>query len=145
MSDQELIEQLERLTTGLLWLSESDYPWQIVTWETQLDEEDSEEAIAKLDTQIRNQLIAINPDQEPTQIEDQELDDFLQGITTSKGWYGEEELAECQRYQDLVSFLNNSLSGVRVYRLGEVEVKIYVLGQTPSKNILGIETISVET
>ena len=140
-----MIGKLEELTNGLLWLSESDYPWRIVTWESQLDEENSEEAIAKLDAQIRNQLAEINPDQDPNQIESQELDDCFQEAITSKDWYAEEELAECQRYQDLVNFLENFLSGVRVYRLGEVEVKIYVLGQTPSNNILGIETISVET
>ncbi len=158
MSDQELIEELEQLTTGLLWLSESDYPWQIVSWENQPENqstagdssEDFREESAKLDAQIRTQLVAINPDivnpvQESTQIEGQELDEFFQEVVTSKDWYGEEELAECQRYQDLVGFLKNSLSEVKVYRLGEVELKVYILGQTPNGNILGIETISVET
>lgn len=158
MSYLELIKELEQLTVGLFWLSESDYPWKIVSWENQPEnqstagdsQEDSREESAKLDAQIRTQLAAINPDivnpvQESTQIEGQELDEFFQEVVTSKDWYGEEELAECQRYQTLVSFLKNSLSGARVYQLGEVEVKVYVLGQTPSKDILGIETISVET
>lgn len=153
MSEQELIEQLERLTTGLLWLSESDYPWQIVSWEdlpeNQAVEEDSEEAIAQqtaqIKAQIKNRLITINPEQNSTQIEERELEDFFQGVTTSEEWYREEELAECKRYQDLVNFLKNSLKVVKVYRLGKVEVKVYVMGQTPNGNILGIETISVET
>ncbi len=33
MNDQELINQLQKASFGLLWLSESDYPFNTVYWE----------------------------------------------------------------------------------------------------------------
>ena len=54
-------------------------------------------------------------------------------------------MAECKRYQALVNLLKTHLTDIKVYRVGEVEVNCYILGQTESGNIAGLSTISVET
>ena len=33
MKDSELIERLKQASQGLLWLSESDYPFEVIYWE----------------------------------------------------------------------------------------------------------------
>ncbi len=54
-------------------------------------------------------------------------------------------MAECKRYQRLVKLLQTHLTDLKVYRLGEVEIDVYVLGKTESGAIAGLATISVET
>ena len=127
MNDQKLINQLQQASEGLLWLSESDYPFTTVYWE-------------KVDD-IEAKLLEL-PE---TTIEVKELESFFKRVTEEKDWYEEEEMAECKRYQELVNLLKTHLSDIKVYRVGEIEINCYILGKTDSGAIAGLSTISVET
>ncbi|MGK7950260.1 MAG: nuclease A inhibitor family protein [Xenococcaceae cyanobacterium] len=78
-------------------------------------------------------------------MEVRELDRFFARVTEEKDWYEEEEIAECKRYRELVKLLKTHLTDIKVYRVGEVEVNCYVLGQTESGSIAGLSTMMVET
>ena len=131
MNDQELIGQFSQASKGLLWLSESDYPFEVIYWEN-LDD-------------INAKLLELTDSNPETTIEVRELDSFFNRVTEEKDWYEEEEIAECKRYQELVNLLKTHLSDIKVYRVGEVEVNCYILGKTDSGAIAGLSTISVET
>ena len=131
MNEQELVNQLSQTSKGLLWLSESDYPFETVCLE------DVDDINAKL-----LELTDSNPD---TTIEVRELDRFFNRVTEEKDWYEEEEMAECKRYQALVNLLKTHLTDIKVYRVGSCEVSCYILGKTDSGAIAGLSTISVET
>ena len=131
MNDPELINQLKQAATGLLWLSESDYPFEIVCLENVTD--------------IQSKLLKLTDSNPNTQVEVRELDRFFQEVTEAQDWYEEEEIAECQRYQELVSILKTHLTDIKVYCLGETEINVYILGRTVSGSVVGLSTISVET
>ena len=138
MNDQELIDRLSQASKDLLWQSESDYPLETVYWENVTD--------------LKSNLLQITDCAPETKIEVKELDSFFNRATEEEDWYNEEEIAECQRYRDLVKLLKTYLTDIKVYRVGEVEVNCYILGQTESKAmptasfaIAGLSTISVET
>jgi hypothetical protein len=131
LNDRELTERLQQASEGLLWLSESDYPWETI-WMENVDD-------------ITAKLLAITDSPPETNIEIQESDRFFSRVTEEKDWYDEEEMAQCRGYQNLVTLLKNHLKDLRVYRIGEIEVKCYVLGETPSGAMAGLFTISVET
>lgn len=130
MSLSYLVNNLRSLTTNLLWMSEADYPFSVIYWEN-------------VDN-IPEKLLQINSNRYTT-LEVRELDSFFSRATEEKDWYGEEEKAECKRYQDLVNLLKTNLSEVKVYRVGEVEINCYILGKTDSGTIAGLSTIIVET
>ncbi len=128
---KELINRLSKATEGLLWLSESDYPFESV-------------CIENVDN-IKSKLLELTNCNSKTNIEVQELDEFFSRVTEEKDWYNSEEMAECKRYQALVNLLKTYLSDLKVYRVGSCEVKVYILGKTESGKIVGLSTISVET
>lgn len=131
MTDHLLINQINQASEGLWWQSESDYPWQTVYWEN----------VDDINSKLRE---LVNCALE-TKIEVQELDSFFEQVTEEQDWYNDEEMAECRRYQALVNLLTTCLTDVHVYRVGETEINVYVLGKVASGAIAGLSTISVET
>ena len=131
MKDNELIERLKQASQGLLWQSESDYPFEVIYWENVKN--------------ISSKVLQVTNCTPKTTIEVRELNKFFSQATEEKDWYNDEEMAECKRYQDLVNLLKTNLTDIKVYRVGEVEVNCYILGKTESSSIAGLSTISVET
>ena len=131
MNDLELIDQLSQASEGLLWQSESDYPFKTIYIE---NVDDIEEKLLEVTNSIGHTMLQVK-----------ELDSFFKRVTEEKDWYNDEEMAECKRYQELVKLLKTHLRDIKVYRVGEVEVSCYILGKTESGAIAGLSTISVET
>ena len=131
LNDTELINQLKSASEGLLWLSESDYPFKTVYWENVDD--------------LNAKLLELTDCTPKTTIEIRELDSFFKKATEEKDWYNSEEMTECKRYQALVNLLKTHLKDIKVYRVGSCEVNCYILGKTASGAIAGLSTISVET
>lgn len=131
MNDNELIDRLKQASDGLHWHSESDYPFTTIYWEN-VD-------------YINNKLLQATDCTPDTTIEVRELDKFFSQATAEEDWYNDEEMTECKRYRELVHLLKTNLSNIKVYRVGEVEVNCYILGQTEQGAIAGLSTISVET
>ena len=130
MKDSELIERLKQESQGLLWHSESDYPFETIYWENVDD--------------INTKLLQVT-DCSDKKIEVRELDSFFKRVTKEEDWYEQEEMAECKRYQALVKLLQTYLTDIKVYRVGSCEVNVYILGKTEKNAIAGLSTISIET
>ncbi len=130
MKDRELIIQLSQAVEGLLWLSESDYPWETVYIEN----------VDHLETK----LLELTHNNSATKIEIKELNSFFNRVTQVKDG-DEEELQESRRYQALVDLLKTHLRDIKVYRVGECEIKVYILGKTELGKVAGLSTMVVET
>ncbi|MDJ0569983.1 MAG: nuclease A inhibitor family protein [Pleurocapsa sp. MO_192.B19] len=74
----------------LLWISESEYPFQVVYWHDL--EHFSQETLLQQNN--------YNPD---TKVTIKELQSFFSSATKEQDWHNKEEHAEVQRYQLLVS------------------------------------------
>ncbi len=127
----EIIDRLKQATTDLLWSSESDYPFEIVSWELGVDLTPSELFSNIYDTDLA--------------IESIPLIDLFEPVLTSEDWYEQAELDLVDRYTNLLDSINNNLAEVQVFRVGEVEIDIYIIGKTPTGDIVGLKTLSVET
>lgn len=130
-NNSEILEQLKRATDGLLFMSESEYPFSVFLWEI------TPEATPEKVSQQTN-----HPIDTPVKIVG--FDDFFQVATTEEDWHGEEEKKIVKRFQSLVQMLKENLSNLQVYRLGEIEIDVYVVGETPTGNLAGIATKIVE-
>jgi hypothetical protein len=60
-------------------------------------------------------------------------------------WKGGEELAAARRFQAPVRLLEANLSDLKVFRVGEVNMPVYVAGRSASGSWLGVPTRVVET
>jgi Nuclease A inhibitor-like protein len=126
-----IIDRLKQATTDLLWSSESDSPFEIVTWEPGIELNPSDLFSNIYDTDLA--------------IESMDLADLLAPVIAVEDWYEAEELALVDRYQKLRQSIESNLSEVQVFRVGEVEIDIYIIGKTPAGDIIGLKTLAVET
>ena len=135
MSDlgDELVQGLQNLTHDLLWMSETDAPFEVFQWESQS---------GKL---TDPQLLERTHHPLDTAIEVVSFDDFFAAVTQDQDWFGPEEKAVAAKYRALVDTLKQHLSDLRVYRVGEVKIDLYVVGQMKTGNVIGLATQAVET
>jgi hypothetical protein len=131
-SDEELSGELRKATDGLLFMSESDYPFEIIKW-------DGAEVIT------HEYLRRIERSGPETPVEEISIDDFFQSAAGEQEWKGAAELSAAKRYQALVRLLTENLTEVRVYRVGKINIGVYVVGRSGEGNWLGVSTRVVET
>lgn len=130
-SQKNFLHQLEKVTAGLVYVSEIDSavePFRLT--ESAVKERDTFERLAKAVSSNSN---------------DEEFQKFFKGLTTIKGWYQEKEKKRASQYLRLKSLLEKNLTGLSVIRTGRIQIDIYVLGKDAKGNILGVRTKAVET
>lgn len=151
----DLITTLQAAIAGLTWMSESDYPWRVLV---------AADTLALLGDQLPLPLteqpltpylqgvpvepalaVAPEPVTLATQATPVDVDAFFAPAIQIPAGYGPEEQAIAQRYQQLAQWLKARLTNLKVYRQGDREIDIYILGQTPDGHILGLQTKAVET
>ncbi|WP_368408996.1 nuclease A inhibitor family protein [Hymenobacter sp. BT730] len=126
------LAQLQQLTKGLFYISESDAPLEAVSLAAP-DGALTDKALMKL---------VGKPDD--TKVETQELTYFLRNHTADDGVLGDPALAN--RFKALQMFLKQELQDVKVYRLGAgPQVAVYALGKTDNGKLAGFKTVLTET
>jgi hypothetical protein len=132
MSSQA-VPALKTATEGLLYSSESDEPFEVFEWK------DVKEPFTE------EQLLGLGGHEADTPVEKVSLDKFFAGLTKEEHWHGDEEKALAGRYQNLLAVIKEHLTGPKVFRVGEVEVAIYVVGRSGEETWVGVKTTAVET
>ncbi len=127
MNTAEIIDRLQQVTKDLLWVSESDYPFEIVTWDKDIE------------------LTPIALFKDVGKIESIPLTDFFAPALVVENWYEAEELATVDRYKLLLETIESLLTQLKVFRIGSVEIDVYIIGKTPGGDVVGLKTIVVET
>ena len=144
---KKLKTQLEEACEGLWWSSESDYPVEVV-WvsaiakasEDQVASEDPVNSV--LSTEGVCRVLGIENADELTTVE---VKDFFARSLTPKSWHTAEDKAQIAQLQQLKTLLVRSLQSLTVYRVGSVEIDLYILGLTPDGTLSGVKTRLVET
>ncbi|MEG3833974.1 nuclease A inhibitor family protein [Microcoleus sp. Pol10_D6] len=127
-----IVTQLQQTSKNLLFLSETDAPFEVIHWQTQ-----EQLTPAKL-----LQLTEHPPD---APVELRTVDEFFAIATQEEDWHDEEEEETVKRFQNLVSILKQNLSQLQVYRVGNVEIDVYIVGMTDGGELVGLSTKLVET
>ncbi len=131
-SDEQILLELEQAAEGLLFMSESDYPFAVVRLEGP-DEISS--------ASLRQQA----GEPEDAAVEIRSLEDFFRNAVSEEDWRGAQARADAKKYQLLVRMLKENLDDVKVYRIGETNIPVYIIGKSASGNWLGLSTRVVET
>lgn len=131
-TNSEIIAQLKQASEGLLFMSESEYPFLVFLWS----------GIAPVTPEKVVQQTDNSPD---TPIKVIAVDDFFRVATKEEDWHSPEEQKTVKKFQNLVQVIKANLSNPQVYRLGSKEIDAYIVGETPTGNLAGISTVVVET
>lgn len=127
---------LESAVQGLLYLSESDAEFEVVSWRVPAGlEGDSLEDLVRRQEGI--------DETEPVEICD--FSDFFAPLIASQDWHGEAEREAQERYVALKSLLKEHLTEISVFKFGEVEKRVFIVGCTEEAGVCGLVTEAVET
>ena len=128
MSATSLLGRIEQLSRGLLFPSESDFPYTPLCWGAT---EPTPEAVA---TTLG--LAAGTP------VEVVAVRELFEPLMDVQGGASEEEAA---RYRALVDVFEPELADARALRAGAVDIDVYILGRDPAGTWIGLKTHAVET
>lgn len=125
----ELRTALENACRGLLYISETDAPIVPVL---------IERPGSPLEETVR--------DLEPEgSMATRTLDEFFDGLTKYQIWHGDEERKRVRQFRRVERMLLDNLEEPKVFKIGRIRFRIFVLGYDAAGNIAGIRTGSVET
>ena len=115
-NDAILLGQLKKVTAGLLVMSESDYPFEIIRWDGS--------------TEINAGFLRSLTNEPPEcQVEETSVEQFL-----ASG-----------QFEHLERFLRTHLTDLKVYKVGAISIPVYIIGKSPEGNWLGLSTRIVQT
>jgi hypothetical protein len=115
----KLITKLKKATKGLLYPSEYDSPLEPFIWEAA---DNTLESVRRLSGEPANA---------PHRLISAEV--FF------------EEVKETEGFPALYETLKALLTDLRVYRFGQANIKVYLVGRSEDGRLAGLRTLSVET
>ncbi|HEY9903425.1 MAG TPA: nuclease A inhibitor family protein [Candidatus Sericytochromatia bacterium] len=124
--------QLKQASEGLLFLSETDAPFEVISWQTQ-------------EQLTPTKLLELTERPPDAPVELRTVDEFFAIATQEEDWHDEEERETVKRFQNLVSVLKQNLSQLQVYRVGSINIDVYIVGLTPGGGWAELSTKLVET
>jgi hypothetical protein len=133
-STSEVLSALQEATQGLSFQSETDAPVEAFALEGTRDRKISTEAV----------LEAMGHDAR-TPVKTLSLERFFEPATEAQDWHNAEERETVQRFRRLVQTLKENLADIQVFKVGEVESDVYVVGKMASGELAGVKTRVVET
>ncbi len=129
---EEFLAQIENLTDGLCYMSETDA--RILPFTGQ-------KAAAVTATEVLSQTKSA-PN---AAIEERDFSEFFGRLSDNQGWFGEEEKATALKFADLKSLLEKNLKDLKVFKIGKIQIDIYAVGLDTQSILIGIQTKAVET
>lgn len=130
--ETDLPAQIKKLCEGLYYISETDA--EILPFV-------GKKAQAVTSEEIKNQIQAADK----SRVEEKDFTEFFGRLTEIQDWFGEEEKETAQKFTDLKNFLEKNLKDLKVFKIGEIQIDVYVVGLDAEGNLTGIKTKAVET
>lgn len=129
-----LQQTLTQAAEGLLFPSESDYPLTFFEWPSYRGKRLLSRTVRRLLDQPSD-----------TPVERKSLAAFFKPVTEIQDWFGEEEKANAGKFAALEETLRAQLQNIVVFRLGKIEIRVYIAGKTPEGHWAGLFTTVIET
>lgn len=130
--NQTLNEQIAEIIAGLIYMSEVDA--KIIPFSGRQTDSVTAESLL--------QQIGRTSD---IRIEEKDFNEFFAPLVKIQKWYGEDERKMTENFIRLKELLKENLINKKVFRLGKIEIDIYVVGLDGENFLRGIQTKAVET
>jgi Nuclease A inhibitor-like protein len=134
MNNQDLLlkEHLQEAISGLLFMSESEYPFEVFFHET--------DQVLSVQNLLNFIKFPLN-----TEVKTLSIDDFFAPVLIEYEWHDLDERETVGKFKLLVTLLKSNLQNPQVYKIGSREIDVYILGLTNSGQWIGVTTKVVET
>ncbi|CAN5470881.1 nuclease A inhibitor family protein [soil metagenome] len=131
-NNKELARQIKKVSEGLYYISETDaeiFPFI------------GNKAEAITGKEVLKQIKSTAE----TPVEERDFTEFFAYLTQIQDWFGNEEKATAQKFSNLKDLLEKNLKNLKVFKVGKIQLDIYVVGLDAESNLMGIQTKAVET
>ena len=123
---EKLLAEIENSTAGLTYISETDAPIEPYSG-------------GKAQTVTVHQLTS------DRRYEEMSSGDFFARLTAEKDWYDAVQKETARRFHELEKLLEQNLRDLKVFKVGHIQVDIFVVGLDADNNLIGVRTKAVET
>jgi hypothetical protein len=120
---------LENAASGLMMMSESDYPFEYIS----ADQAIIDEAL----------ILKLAGKSEGTPVTTTTIEYLLRNMTNPAS--GSVNAETAMQFQNLSGALQQELTELTVYRVGEIQVVVLILGITAEETVAGLRTKLIET
>ena len=128
----DLLPELRAAIEGLFYMSKTDAPFEIVHWD-------------RRDTILSSaDLLTFIGQSSGMQVENVGLGEFFHDLIQDYDWHDAEAKKTVNKYRHLLTVLEEYLTDLRVFKVGDGEIDIYVVGRTAEGDWAGIMTNVVE-
>jgi hypothetical protein len=131
-TEYDFFSRLKEKTKGLIYISETDADIQPFIGET------TERVSA-------DSLLSQIGAESDGRIEEREFTDFFGRLTTMQDWFDDERREMTEQFTELEKLLTENLKDLKVFKVGEIEIDIYVVGLDKENRLAGVRTQAVET
>lgn len=128
----DFLEKLTQSVKDLWYMSETDAEVKVFSGE-------------KADSVTKDSLAQQLNLSEETNIEERDFAEFFKNLTEIQDWYGDEEKATAEKFSTVRRLLEENLRNLTVFKVGQIEIEIYVIGLDEQNVLTGIKTEAVET
>jgi hypothetical protein len=122
---ESLVGSLKAAVAGLLWMSESDYPFDVMEWPADA----LGNSLSTGDSLSAESLLQLTGHDAANPVETLEVRDFFADAIAEQDWHEAPEKKTVQRFRDLLTWLESYLTHLKVYRVGAIEIDVYIVGQ----------------
>jgi len=133
-NNDDRLEIISQAAAGLLWRSESDFPFEVFSWPKK-----DRETIAPQNLLARIDLPPTTP------VKTSQIEDFFAPAIRDRDWHDEDDRKIVQKYRNLLATIAQNLSNTKVYLVDEVEIKIYIIGELSDRDWGVLFTKAIET
>ena len=128
----DLAQQIKNVAAGLWYISETDAEILAFTGN-------------KADSVTKENLLNQIGKPSETSVEERDFIEFFTRLTQIRDWFGDEEKATAEKFAALKNLLENNLKDLKVFKVGQIQLDVYVIGLDIVGNLSGIQTKAVET
>ncbi len=134
MNISQIEKELMEVSNGLLMLSETDAPFEFFYHK-------------KPDNEPFDEDIVVEWDGKPggTSVQVLTVDEFFKRMKNPHKDADETQKKNAERFKALEKKLNELLEDVKVYKLSDTTLPVYILGKTETGDYAGLKTLVVET
>lgn len=131
---EELLEMLKSMSEDLLFTSESDYPFEVICWEIKTKVVDATTIQEYIGTKSKT-----------LEVKESTPDKLLSRKARTRPYYSTERREKANRFKQIIDFFQSQVANAKAFRIGKVEIDIYIIGTVSDSHIIGLKTTAVET
>ncbi|HXG82908.1 MAG TPA: nuclease A inhibitor family protein [Pyrinomonadaceae bacterium] len=128
----ELPAQIKKITDGLYYMSETDAEILPFTGK-------------KTQSVTSQEVLNQSKSDSNAAIEEKDFTQFFARLVKIQDWFGDEEKATAAKFTELKNLLEKNLKDLKCFKIGQIQIDIYVVGIDAENNLMGIMTKAVET